>query len=297
MNSYRKSFMEFIISSDFDDVRLDKFLRKTYQEIPISGIFKMIRRGNVKVNRKKKKQNYRLQEGDLVRVWEASPPSSGKALLQLSQDEKRLVLEAVVYEDHNILLCNKPAGLVMHAGSRHEHGLAELVQSHTQNKDLSFVHRIDKMTSGLVMAAKNLKTARILSELIRKRAMGKTYLVLVEGRMENDHFTLNTFLKTEGDRVRVHPDEKDGAKVGISTFAVMQLGRERTLLEATLHTGRKHQLRVQLAEIGHPIVGDRKYGIMGKEEHMFLFSQRLVIPSLNIDFSLPIPESFYTNLY
>jgi 23S rRNA pseudouridine955/2504/2580 synthase len=288
--------MEFIINSDFHDVRLDKFLRKTYQEIPISGIFKMIRKGNVKVNKKKKKQNYRLQEGDTVRVWEPSAPTAAKSFIQLSGDEKRLIQRSIVYEDTNILLCNKPAGLVMHTGSSHSHGLYELVLSYTKNPHFTFVHRIDKMTSGLVMGAKNLATARKLSELIRARAIEKKYVVLVTGNVEKDHFTISTFLKTEEDKVRIHPDEKDGAKEGISAFTVIQRGPNHTLLEATLHTGRKHQLRVQLADIGHPIMGDGKYGKKGKAEQMFLFSQQLVVTSMEIDYSLPVPDSFYVEL-
>ena len=106
---------------------------------------------------------------------------------------------------------------------------------------------------------------------------------------------MDTFLKTEGDRVRVHPDEKHGAKRCISTFTVLKGGKKRTLLEATIHTGRKHQLRVQLADIGHPIVGDLKYGKKEKETEMFLFSQILIVPSLNIHFSLPIPNIFVTS--
>ena len=256
----------------------------------------MIRKGNVKVNKKKKKQNYRLQEGDRVRVWEPSPPTAAKPLLLLSAEETKLVRDTIVFEDGDILLCNKPAGVVMHVGSSHEHGLTELVQAYTKNSGFTFVHRIDKMTSGLVMGAKNIATARKLSGLIRERAIEKRYVVLVEGRVEKEHFTLSTFLKTDRDRVRIHPDEKDGAKDSLSEFIVMRRGRNRTLLKATLHTGRKHQLRVQLADIGHPIVGDGKYGNQGKENLMFLFSQCLVIASLKIDFSIPVPDFFYDKL-
>jgi 23S rRNA pseudouridine955/2504/2580 synthase len=287
--------MEFTINSDFHDVRLDTFLRKTYQEIPLSGIFKMIRKGNVKVNKKKKKQNYRLQEGDTVRVWEPSAPTT-KELIHLSSEEEQLVQRSIVYEDKNIILCNKPAGMVMHTGSGHGHGLYELVLGYTQNPHFSFVHRIDKMTSGLVMGAKNLVTTRKLSELIRERALEKKYAVLVEGRIAKDHFVLENFLKTERDRVRVHPDKKYGAKEAISVFSVMHRSRKRTLLEATLHTGRKHQLRVQLAHMGHPIVGDQKYGKKITEEQMFLFSQSLAVPALDIDFSLPVPDLFHEKL-
>ena len=260
----------------------------------MSGIFKMIRKGNVKVNRKKRKLSYRLQEGDLVRVWEASAPTAEKTLLVLSHDEKKLIKKCMLFEDDNIILCNKPAGMVMHAGSNHKYGLSELVLSYTQNPHFTFVHRIDKMTSGLVIGAKNLETTRKLSALIRDRAIEKRYLILVQGEIEDKQFTLDTYLKTEEDRVRVHPDEKDGAKRCISTFTVLKNGTKRSLLEATIHTGRKHQLRVQLATINHPIVGDFKYGKKENENEneMFLFSQCLIIPSMNIHYSLPVPETF-----
>ena len=262
----------------------------------MSGIFKMIRKGNVKVNKKKKKQNYRLQEGDHVRVWEPTLPTAAKAFIHLSTDTKELLKRCVVYEDENIILCNKPAGMVMHAGSNHHHGLSELLISYTRNSHCTFVHRIDKMTSGLVMAARNLRTARMLSELIRKRAIEKKYVLLVHGQIKTRKFTLKTFLKTEGDRVRVHPDETGGARISTSTFYVIQMGSGRTLLEAAIHTGRKHQLRVQLADIGHPIIGDLKYGRNDKKSKVFLFSQSIKIPSLNLHVNLDVPDIFYSSI-
>jgi len=266
----------------------------------MSGVFKMIRKGNVKVNKKKKKQDYRLQEGDLVRVWEPSAPTPAKSLLTLSANEKKLIERCIVYEDENILFCNKPPGMVMHAGSNHLHGLTELVRSCTQNPHFTFVHRIDKMTSGLVIGSKNLSTARKLSKLIRERSIEKRYVMLVHGNIKTNHFTLDTFLKTEGDCVRGHSDATDGAKKSSSTFTVMQRGPKRTMLEAVIHTGRKHQLRVQLAEIGHPIVGDMKYGrienIKATKSEMFLFSQCLVIPSLTIHVTLPVPDVFSSSI-
>ena len=144
------------------------------------------------------------------------------------------------------------------------------------------------------MGAKNLETTRKLSALIRERAIEKRYLILVHGKIVDKDFTLDTYLKTEEDRVRVHPDEKNGAKRSISTFTVLKNGVKRSLLEATIHTGRKHQLRVQLATINHPIVGDLKYGKKWNKNgnEMFLFSQCLIIPSMNIHFSLPVPSTF-----
>ncbi len=182
----------------------------------------------------------------------------------------------------------------MHAGSSHEQGLNELVRGYIKNRELKFVHRLDKMTSGLVIGAKNLPAARKLSDLIHQRAIRKIYVVLVEGRIEKNHFTLVNFLKKEQTRVVIHPDGQDGAKKSCSEFSILKRGQQRTLLKAELHTGRTHQLRVQLAHIKHSIVGDHKYGKKQNQEQMFLLSQRLIIPALNFDFSLPVPDSFYT---
>ncbi|MEN8200744.1 MAG: RluA family pseudouridine synthase, partial [Thermodesulfobacteriota bacterium] len=258
--------------------------------------FRMIRTGKVKVNRKKKKQNYRLQQGDLVRVWEPSAPTTTPPLIDLSKSEQALVRDAIVFEDDDLILCSKPAGLVMHAGSSHSHGLTELVRAYTGNPQFNFVHRIDKMTAGLVMGAKNLASSRNLTRLIREHRIEKEYVVLVEGLVEEDHFSLHTFLKKEHERVVEKADAESGGKEARSEFTVLERGASRSLLRARLHTGRTHQLRVQLANIGHPIVGDRKYGKPGRETTMFLFSQRLVIPPLNVDFSLPIPDHFQSAL-
>ncbi len=287
--------MKFVITKDFHNVRLDRFLHKKFQETPMSVIFRLIRKGGIRVNSKRKKLHYRLQENDIVYARIFSDPVAEKPLIHLSSEENSLAARTIAYENDAIILCNKPAGLVMHIGSGHEHGLTEIIQAYTKNPQLSFVHRIDKTTSGLVMAAKNPATARKLSELIREQAIEKYYLAVVEGVIEEDQFTLVSFLKKEHDRVAAHSDASDGAKKASSEFSVLQRGHRRTLLEARLHTGRTHQLRVQLAEIKHPIVGDPKYGRKGGKK-MFLFSHRLVVPFYDIDFSLPLPESFSTAL-
>ncbi len=291
--------MEFRIDKNFHDVRLDKFLCRTYQSIPLSGIFRMIRKGNVKVNKKKKKQNYRLQAGDLVRVWEATPPTAPKTPIKIPENKQKEVRNLIVYEDKNILLCNKPANMVIHGGSKHAYGLTELIQASKSNPHFCFVHRIDKATSGLVLGAKNRPTARKLSALFAERKIEKYYLILVEGAYakEVDAFTLNSFLKKETEKVIEHQDGSNGAKKASSDFFIRKRGKYRTLLRAKLHTGRSHQLRVQLANHHHPIVGDSKYGNRGLEKQMYLLAQRLVIPSLQFDFSLRAPRSYLNALY
>ena len=284
--------MEFIITRDFHDVRLDRFVRQKYREIPLTGIFRLIRKGRIRINGKKKKPDYRLQENDVVRVNISTSPSAAKALVLLSSDQEKQVAKSIVHEDNNITLCNKPPGLAMHRGSGHEFGLVELLQSYTKNPQFTFVNRIDRATSGLVIGAKNLITARKLSELFRQQVIEKYYAIMVDGVVEQDHFSITSFLKKEEDRVVEYTNDHDGVKKAVSSFSVVQRYKSTTLLEARLLTGRTHQLRVQLAKRNHPIVGDMKYGNR-RAQNMLLFSQRVVIPAFNLDVSLPVPEYFH----
>lgn len=283
--------MEFKINQNFHDVRLDRFLRKTYQDVALTSLFRLIRKGKVKVNGTKKKQNYRLQDGDTVQIHISTLPTAAKKLIPLSLEEQKNIAELIVHEDDNVMLCNKPPGLVMHCGSGHEYGLVEQVQSFTGNPEFTFVNRIDKATSGLVIGAKNTITARKLSQLFRHHEVEKYYLIVAEGCISQDAFTLTSFLHKEEERVKEHIDEQKGAKKAISSFTVVQRLAQTTLLEARIFTGRTHQLRVQLANHTHPIVGDVKYGRGGRSQ-MLLFSHRVVIPAFELDVRLPVPDFF-----
>ena len=283
--------MEFIITPDYQNVRLDRFVRKNYREIALTSIFRLIRKGVVRVNGKKKKPDYRLREDDIVRVNISTPPSTAKALVRLSADERKLTGQIIVHEDDDIVLCNKPPGLVMHRGSGHEYGLVEMVQAVTDNPGFTFVNRIDRATAGLVIGAKNPAAVRNLADLFRRQGVKKYYLIMVQGRVVQEQFTLTSYLKKEDERVCEYMDDRDGARKAVSSFTVIQRYADRTLLEARLLTGRTHQLRVQLAGQNHPIVGDRKYG-RGRAGNMLLFSWRVVIASRNLDVRLPVPDYF-----
>jgi 23S rRNA pseudouridine955/2504/2580 synthase len=284
--------VEFIITQDFHEVRLDRFIRQKYREIPLTGIFRLIRKGRIRVNGRKKKPDYRLQENDVVHVNISTPPSAAKPFVLLSPDQRKLAAASIVYEDNNKVVCNKPPGLAMHRGSRHEFGLVELLQSYTKNPQFTFVNRIDKATAGLVIGSKNLVTSRKLSELFRQQSIEKQYAIIVDGLVDQDHFTITSFLKKEDDRVEEYTNAHDGAKKAISSFSVVERYTNTTLLEARLLTGRTHQLRVQLANRNHPIVGDMKYG-NHRAQNLLLFSRRVVIPDFNLDVSLPVPEYFH----
>lgn len=288
--------MEHIIDQDFHDTRLDKFIRKKYEGINLGEIFKMIRKGNVKVNGKKKKQDYRLQDGDIVKVF-TSEENQTKELdfINLTEQEEKMIKDFIVYEDEKILIFNKKPNVVMHKGSGHDYGLSEMLKSYTQNKDFTFVNRIDKATSGLIIGAKDLVTIRDLSEEIREKNVDKFYYILVEGLTDKKEFEIKSYLKKMETKVVELEKYEEGAKESITYFKEIKRGTKRTILEGKLGTGRTHQLRVQLAEKNMPILGDNKYGKSNKK-HMFLFSHRVIIEKYNIDINLELPDFFESEL-
>ncbi|MGL4253666.1 MAG: RluA family pseudouridine synthase [Fusobacteriaceae bacterium] len=290
--------MEFKIDEKFADVRVDRFLRKMLPDIPLTEIFKGIRTGNIKVNGKKTKENARLALGDNIKIFrlagekmESLAPLK-ENFIDLSPKEIEEIKNSIVFENDELIIINKRANLVMHVGSGHDYGLTEMVQSYLKNSDFSFVNRIDKATSGMVIGAKTLPMARILAEEIRENRMDKRYYILVEGRIQKDEFTQTTYLKKVEDRVIELQKFEPGAKESTSHFKVLKREGGFTLLEGQLSSGRTHQLRVQLSALGHPIVGDVKYGSKIRSKRMMLHSYYLEIPKLELKLQLPLPDSF-----
>ncbi len=287
--------MEHIIEKNFHDTRLDKFIRKKYEGINLTEIFKLIRKGRIKVNGKKVKQNYRLQEGDIVKVFYMGGETAVKEFVNLSQEERDYIKKGIVYEDEKVLIFNKPSNMVMHKGSGHDYGLSEMLKSYYESEEFTFINRIDKATSGLIIGAKTLPVTRELSEEMRDGDINKRYYIVVEGRVDRDEFQIKSYLKKTDTHVIELEKYEDGSKESISYFKVIQRGKKRTILEGILGTGRTHQLRVHLANLGHPIVGDAKYGENSRGE-MCLFSHLTEIPSLKLKIDLPLPETFKNKL-
>lgn len=283
--------MEYKIDSNFHDTRLDKFIRRKYEGVNLTGIFKMIRKGRIKVNGKKVKQNYRLQEGDLVKVFSVGGETKKKEFIELSARETAYIKNGTVYEDERILIFNKEADMVMHKGSGHEYGLSEMLKSYLKIEEFTFINRIDKATSGMIIGAKSLPVTRDLSEEMRERRIEKKYYILVDGAVERDEFEMKSYLKKTETKVVELDEYEEGAKESISYFKVVKRGKRKTLLEGKLGTGRTHQLRVHLANLGHPITGDAKYG-KGASHIMCLFSHWVNIEKYDIQLNLDIPEKF-----
>lgn len=287
--------MEYIIDREYEDVRLDKFLRKQLPDMPLTEIFKCIRVGKIKVNGKKSKENYRLQRADVVKLFFTVESKKSDKSNEIENREFEEIKKLIVYEDENLLILNKKANMVMHKGSGHNYGVSEILKEYLKNPNFNFVNRIDKATSGLVVGAKSLVVTRELSEDIRERQIEKKYYILVEGKIKRKEFQIKSYLKKLEDRVVELERYEDGAKESISFFKVIEYGKNSTLLEGTLGSGRTHQLRVQLASMGNPIIGDTKYG-KGKEKVMYLFSHYLKIDRYGIEIDLPIPKEYIQRL-
>ncbi|BDU51368.1 RluA family pseudouridine synthase [Haliovirga abyssi] len=285
--------MKFIIEKEFENTRLDKFIRKKYEGVSLNEIFKLITKGKIKVNEKKQKQNYRLQNGDIINIISNQDILiKEKSFISLNETDISMIKSDIIYEDNNILIFNKQPGLVMHKGSGYKYGLSEMLKSYLQNMNFTFVNRIDKSTSGLIIGAKNLSTVRDISALIKDRKIEKYYYILVNGIPKEKEFAVKSFLKKTKTKVIELDKYEDGAKESISYFKIVKTFDKKTILEAKLGTGRTHQLRVQLSEMGLPIVGDSKYG-QDDNSIMCLFSHRVIISKYIIDVNLNIPDFFH----
>ncbi|MDN5843432.1 MAG: RluA family pseudouridine synthase [Alcaligenaceae bacterium] len=262
--------------------RLDNFLLRECKGVPKSHIYKAIRSGQVRVNKGRVAAEYRLQEGDMLRI----PP-----LRMPDPDQRPYVPPAVfpvVYEDEALLVVDKPAGVAVHGGSGVSFGVIEQLRAaRPGERFLELAHRIDRETSGLLMIARSRKALLALHDMMRAGGGRKHYLALVVGDWVNDRqhirLPLLKYLTPGGER-RVRVD--DAGKAAHTIVTLQHRYGAYSLLGAELRSGRTHQIRVHLAAQGHPIVGDEKYGPDAVREafarrgfaRMFLHAHRLVVP-------------------
>ncbi|MCY7008396.1 RluA family pseudouridine synthase [Fusobacterium simiae] len=286
--------VEYIIDEDYESVRVDRFLRKHLKNINLSEIYKMLRKGKIKINNKKISQDYRLVLGDIISIClpETFKENEEEKFINLNQDRKEKLKEMIVFENEKLFIVNKSLGDVVHKGSGHNISLLEEFRSYYSNSNINFVNRIDKLTSGLLIGAKNIKTAREIAKEIQSGNIVKKYYILVHGNIEKDNFILENYLKKDEEKVIVSDIEKEGYKKSITYFRKIKEYDKCTLLEAELKTGRTHQLRAQLNHIGNTIVGDTKYGKNEKENIMYLFSYYLKIDLYNLEIKLEVPNYF-----
>jgi 23S rRNA pseudouridine955/2504/2580 synthase len=238
--------------------RVDNFLTGQLKGVPKSHIYRILRSGEVRVNSGRVAASHKLALGDRVRI----PPI--RVAEREAGDAPAPALELpVLFEDDHILAVDKPAGLAVHGGSGIAHGAIERLRAgRPLAKFLELVHRLDRETSGVLLLAKKRSALTAMHEDLRERGMDKRYLVAVAGRVRDEkrrvQVALRKFSTGEGER-RVAVDEREGQEAE-TIFRRLARSEEYSLLEAELLTGRTHQIRVHLAHIGHPVLGDEKYG-------------------------------------
>jgi 23S rRNA pseudouridine955/2504/2580 synthase len=239
--------------------RIDNFLRSELPGVPKGRVYRLLRRGEVRVNGGRVRAEYKLKVGDEVRIPPARVSTGGPPPAEkLAAD----MLDRVIYEDKRLLVINKPSGVAVHGGSGISHGVVELLRHARRDlRDLGLVHRIDRETSGCLVLAKRRSALRELHERFRAGRVEKNYLALVVGDWQYGEQLIDVPLlvhnRKGGERHVVASDRGKEAATRVSlsrTFGVY------SLLQCAPVTGRTHQIRVHLAHAGHPILGDERYG-------------------------------------
>jgi 23S rRNA pseudouridine955/2504/2580 synthase len=257
----RTSVQNLEVSPEEAGQRLDNFVQKRLGDVPRSRIYRVIRKGEVRVNGRRAGPETRLKPQDRIRLppVRVLPPAAPKApaagLLSRIRD-------AVIYEDRHLLVLDKPAGVAVHGGSGVSAGVIEALRALRPEESLELVHRLDRDTSGCLLVARDAATLRTLHALLREEGFEKRYLALLKGKWDLGEKRIAVPLRTDtrvGGERTVRADAS--GKPSTSRFRPVQFfGRVATLVEVDLDTGRTHQIRVHAAHAGHPVAGDEKYG-------------------------------------
>ena len=277
--------MEYIIDAEYENSRIDRLLKKICKDETLSNIFRALKKGDVRVNGSKIKENYRLALGDVVTIkylkfQEDVLTGALKESKKVYDDEydNYYYKSLIIFENEDFFIVNKPPQIPMHKGTGHKFGLSEIYKQIYNNSNVNFANRLDNDTSGLVIGCKNLKFLRYMTEKIRNNEIKKKYVAIVHGDIKDSYIKMENYLKVTEKNVIVSDEELKESKKCISIVRKRNLRQEHleklmlleefekmqneriTTLEIELMTGRKHQIRAQLAHRKNPIVGDKKYG-------------------------------------
>ena len=260
--------ISFIIKKEEEGQTLEKFVKKVLSEAPLSFIYKLFRKKDVKVNGHWQDKKYIISSGEEVSIY-ITDSQLEEFKRQIESKQVEDISNCIIYEDENVLLINKPRGVLVQKNSEDSNALDEMVISYLvnkgeydSNKNLGYkpapAHRLDRNTAGIVVFGKNIATLRYLADALNdKSVISKRYLALVKGEIDKDGEINAPLLKnSKSQRVSV---SKEG-KPSITKYKVVETFKGYTLLEVELLTGRTHQIRVHMAYINHPVVGDSKYG-------------------------------------
>lgn len=290
---------EFIIEQEYANLRLDKAIATRYLDLSRTNIQRLIDEGKVLVKGKKAKASYKVEIGDNIQIDEEEPK-------EISLKPQDIPLD-IIYEDNDIIVVNKQKGLVVHPANGNPDGTLVNGIMAICKDSLSgiggeirpgIVHRLDKDTSGLIIIAKNDKAHINLSEQIKNREVKKTYIALVRGIIKENEATINMpIARSTKDRKKMAVSKQ--GKSAITHFKVLKRYDKYTLLEVKIETGRTHQIRVHMSEIGYPIIGDMVYsngknpfGVTGQMLHAEKLSFKHPITGKELNLEAPLPKYF-----
>ena len=289
---------KFQVTRDFHDARFDKWFKRNVLDIPQGLIEKIIRKNQVKVNNKKTKSSYRIQENDIVEVFniEKLEESKKKIITQYipSISEKAKYDNFIIEENDNFVVINKPSGIPVQSGTKSFKNIIDTLRKtkYFENAKPFIVHRLDKDTSGILIVAKNREYAQLFTSLFRLRKIHKTYLAIVYGEIPKGTKILE-------DELILYENDKKTIQKALSYLKLLKTNSQYSLLELRPITGRKHQLRKQLYNLGNPIIGDDKYffknrGVYIKSKYLMLhaYEIKFMINDVKYNFSAPLNENF-----
>jgi len=287
----------FFVKNDFVNSRLDRWFRKNVCDIPQSLIEKNIRKGNIKVNKKKKKSGYKLHKNDQIFIFNFNftENKNKKSLDRYIPNKKELTYSSNMFieDNDNFVVINKPAGIAVQSGTKSKRNILDILMN---TKEFSTghpyaVHRIDKETTGVLIVAKNRQYAQLFTSLFRLRKIHKTYLGIVLGQLQKSKGTFK-------DELMQYEGRKIIKSKAITHFTVIDSNNNYSLLKLTPETGRKHQLRKQLLIHGHPILGDSKYRLsakhLKKKDMLMLHAYKInfTIAGTKHNYSAELPFAF-----
>ena len=287
----------FTVDDDFNDSRLDKWLKHKVISLPHSLIEKIIRQNKIKVNKRKTKSSYRLQTGDLIEIYDISKfkPIDNKKKIKYLPKRKEIGTynEYILEDNENFIVLNKPTGVPVQSGTRSFRNIIDILKNTKYFADSKpfIVHRLDKETSGVLIIAKNRKFAQLFTTLFRIRKIHKTYLAIVYGKV-------NKSFKILKDDLIYYENNKKITQKAITNIKIIRSNESFSLLELNPITGRKHQLRKQLLNIGSPIVGDDKYFLYNQKrfkiKNLLLHAYKIKFMINNVQYNF---KAKYNNIF
>ena len=273
------------VKQDYHNSRFDRWFKTNVIDLPQSLIQKILRLNKIKVNRKKVKTSYRVQSGDLVEIYDISKfkisDRPKKIKYKPSRQEVDFYDDYILENNNNFIVINKPRGIAVQAGTKSFRNIIDVLKDskYFENTKPFIVHRLDKETSGVLIVAKNREYAQLSTSLFRIRKIHKTYIALTHGKISKD-------LKTLKDDLITIDNGKKIIQKAISHLRLLKTSSNFSYVELNPITGRKHQLRKQLYNIGNPIVGDDKYFINRRADKMKIKNKNLLLHAYKIKFMI-----------